>query len=135
MANEHEPTRGRVLSFAPAYDTGSEIYNGNGTQALPADPLDIVRAHATTAERPLFVPTRLPSLACADNPLTAQPLSWVPGITAGAFDGFLHYGRLTPANRPTSTTIEHTTNPTQMHRIRAALDRVSAAETALGTPR
>lgn len=105
MAKDYAPTRGKVFSVAPAYGDGSVIWYGEEVD-LPAEPLSLVAALGHAPAQPSFMSTIRPSATCAANPLGRESDAEGGGTRAESYDGYVHYGRLTPETRPKETTFE-----------------------------
>lgn len=105
MAQEYAPTKGKMLSIAPAYGDGSVIWYGEDLD-LPGEPRTILSALTDAPEQPMFVSSTRPTDACEENPLGAEPEESIGGGTrAELYDGYIHYGKLTSERRPTQTTL------------------------------
>lgn len=139
MAKEYPLTMGRVFSVAPAYGSGSVISYGGQHFDLPGEPTTIVRAMGDDPGQPFFVSTTRPNASCQRNPLGEEPedINRGGGSRAETYDGYIHYGKLTPEDRPYDTklpTLEAATPSSGKNAAAAALAahmaRVHAREAA-----
>lgn len=102
MTHEYALTKGKVFSVAPAFGDGSVI-EYSGEQDVPADPPTLIKALTNNPANPLFVSTTRPSKTCEENPFGLEYLDVSSGTRAETYDGYIHYGKLTPETKPNQT--------------------------------
>ncbi len=104
LSNENEATRGKVIAIGPAWSPGSTVfYAGAETEASATD-FSVTTAFPAPPAQPMFVSTLAPSARCEANPIGAEVTE--DGPRGEVFDGYIHYGKLTPENRPGDTVLK-----------------------------
>lgn len=103
MAHAYELTKDKVFSVAPAYGDGSVTQYGEHID-LPGEPSTLATALTDAPPNPLFVSTTRPNAKCETNPLGLEAEATSSGGSRGeTYDGYIHYGQLTPEDQPDET--------------------------------
>ncbi len=104
LAHEYELTKDKVFSVAPAYGDGSVI-DYSGHMDLPGEPRTLTNALTDSPPHPVFVSTTRPGKTCEENPfgLEFEDRAINTGTRAATYDGYVHYGLLTPQDEPDTT--------------------------------
>lgn len=104
LVNEYDITRGKVVSVAAAWGTGSQIWYQQIMTLEPSPPV-IAQSLQDSAFNPYFVSTTLPGVDCTENPLRDAYDDTFYAPMGQLYDGYFHIRQLTPETRPGDITV------------------------------